>query len=215
MSETDDLARPAQGLQKSNDVTLARLGDALERKDRTTNNHSKRVTAYTIAIARAIGLSKQEISVIARGAFLHDIGKMAIPYEILCKPGKLTHEEMLVVREHSYRGYQVVAKIPFLVGTAADIVYAHHEHYDGLGYPRGLKGENIPLGARLVAIANTLDSITSDLPYRKAQSVAAAYAEIYKCAGSQFDPQIVEAFLRMPQNIWEDLRSGLASGKIG
>jgi putative nucleotidyltransferase with HDIG domain len=144
--------------------------------------------------------------IIARGAFLHDIGKMAIPDAILLKPGKLDTEEQRVMREHCARGYQILRKIPFLE-EAADIVYAHQEHYDGNGYPRNLKGEEIPLGARIFAIADTVDAITSDRPYRKARSYDVARAEVEKCAGTQFDPNIVEVFLGLPDSLWEDLRS--------
>jgi putative nucleotidyltransferase with HDIG domain len=164
------------------------------------------VTAFTIAIARAMGLPREQINMLARGAFLHDIGKMAIPSSILLKPGELVAEETAIMREHPYHGYEIVKKIPFL-SEAAEIVYAHHERFDGTGYPRGLKGEQIPLGARIVAVANTLDSITSDLPYRAAQSLQAAREEIAKWAGRQFDPEIVKVFLEMPDNIWEGLRS--------
>ena len=156
-------------LERSYDITLEALGDALDMKDAETEGHSKRVTAFTIAIARAMGLSKDQIAVIARGAFLHDIGKMAIPDAILRKPGKLTPDEILIMQEHCYHGYEILKKIPFL-GEAAEIVYAHQERYDGTGYPRGLKGEQIPLGARIFSVADTLDAITSDRPYRPAQS---------------------------------------------
>jgi putative nucleotidyltransferase with HDIG domain len=195
-------------LEESYDITLEALGDALDLKDAETEHHSKRVTAYTIAIARKMGLPKEEIRVIARGAFLHDIGKMAIPDDILTKPGKLTEAEMDIMKEHCYRGYKIVSRIPFLA-EAAEIVYAHQERYDGLGYPRGLKGEEIPLGARIFAIADTLDAMRSDRPYRKAQSIAAARKEIELWAGRQFDPSIVKVFLEMPDNIWEDLREDI------
>jgi putative nucleotidyltransferase with HDIG domain len=197
-------------LEESYDITLEALGEALDLKDAETQHHSKRVTAYTIAIARKMGLPKEEIRVIARGAFLHDIGKMAIPDDILTKPGKLTDAEMDIMKEHCYRGYKIVSRIPFLV-EAAEIVYAHQERYDGLGYPRGLKGEEIPLGARIFAIADTLDAMRSDRPYRKAQSIQAARKEIELWAGRQFDPSIVKVFLEMPDNIWEDLREDINS----
>jgi putative nucleotidyltransferase with HDIG domain len=142
---------------------------------------------------------------IARGAFLHDIGKMAIPDAILRKPDKLTPDEITIMREHCYRGFQMLRKIPFLA-EAAEIVYAHQERYDGTGYPRGLKGEDIPLGARLFSVADTLDAITSDRPYRAAQTVAAARKEIDLWSGRQFDPDVVKTFLSMPENIWGDLR---------
>jgi len=192
-------------LEKSYDITLEALGDALDLKDAETEGHSRRVTAYTIAIARKMGLAKEEVDVIARGAFLHDIGKMAIPDDILRKPGKLTVQEMDIMKEHCYRGYKIISRIPFLA-EAAEIVYSHQEFYDGTGYPRGLKGEEIPLGARIFAIADTLDAMRSDRPYRKAQSIQAARKEIGAWAGRQFDPQIVKVFLEMPDNIWEDLR---------
>ena len=152
------------------------------------------MTAFTIAIARAMGLSKDQIAVIARGAFLHDIGKMAIPDAILRKPGKLTPDEILIMQEHCYHGYEILKKIPFL-DEAAEIVYAHQEKYDGTGYPRGLKGEEIPLGARMFSVADTLDAITSDRPYRPAQSLTAARDEIKLWSGRQFDPKVVEVFL--------------------
>ena len=204
-ARTDQLRRAMTDLERSYDMILEALGDALDLKDAETEGHSKRVTAFTIAIARAMGLRKEDISVIARGAFLHDIGKMAIPDDILRKPGKLTPDEMSVMREHCYRGYQMLRKMPFLA-DACDIVYSHQEKFDGTGYPRGLRGEEIPLGARIFSIADTLDAITCDRPYRKAQSLDAARAEIKRCSGTQFDPEIVDVFLRMPDNIWEDLR---------
>jgi putative nucleotidyltransferase with HDIG domain len=183
--------------------------DDLARDAAPAPSHSRRVTAYTIAIARKMGLPKDAIEVIARGAYLHDIGKMAIPVDILLKPDKLTDDEMAIVREHCYKGYKLVSPSPFLA-EPAQIVYSHHERYDGTGYPRGLHGDEIPLGARIVAVANTLDAITSDLPYRLAQTVEAARKEIELWSGRQFDPQIVRLFLEIPDNIWGDLRKDVA-----
>jgi putative nucleotidyltransferase with HDIG domain len=196
-------------LERSYDITLEALGDALDAKDAETEGHSKRVTAFTIAIAKKMGLPKEQISVIARGAFLHDIGKMAIPDEILFKPGKLTVDEMALMKEHAYTGYKIVSKIPFLA-EAAEIVYSHQEWYDGTGYPRGLRGNEIPLGARIFLIADTLDAMTSARPYRAAQSFEAAREEIKRYSGRQFDPEIVRLFLEMPVNIWDDLRKEIA-----
>jgi putative nucleotidyltransferase with HDIG domain len=192
-------------LERSYDITLEALGDALDLKDAETEGHSRRVTLFTIAIAQAMGLPQEHIRVIARGAFLHDIGKMAIPDKILNKPGKLDPEETEIMKEHAYRGYQMLKKIPFLT-EASEIVYSHQEWYDGTGYPRRLKGEEIPLGARIFSIADTLDAITSDRVYRPAQPLKAAQAEIERFAGRQFDPDIVKVFLEMPDKIWEDLR---------
>jgi putative nucleotidyltransferase with HDIG domain len=204
-ARTDQLRQAMADLERSYDITLEALGDALDLKDAETEGHSKRVTAFTIAIARALGLETERIRVIARGAFLHDIGKMAIPDAILRKPGPLTPEEVAIMREHCVRGYHMLRKIPFLY-EAAEIVYAHQEFFDGTGYPRGLKGEQIPLGARIFAIADTLDAITSDRPYRAAQSIQAARDEIAQWSGRQFDPNVVDTFLQMPDTIWRDLR---------
>jgi putative nucleotidyltransferase with HDIG domain len=158
-----------------------------------------------------MGLSQNQIRVIARGAFLHDIGKIATPDRILLKPGKLDDEETAIMREHCARGYQMVRKIPFL-REAAEIVYAHQETFDGTGYPRGLSGEEIPLGARIFAIADTLDAITSDRPYRKGRSFDAARAEIVRCSGTQFDPAIVEVFLSISDDVWTKLRDEVKMG---
>ena len=209
-ARTEQLRQTMMDLERSYDITLEALGDALDLKDAETEGHSKRVTAFTIAIARALGLPGDKIRVIARGAFLHDIGKMAIPDAILRKPGALNPEEVAIMREHCYRGYQMLRKIPFL-SEAAEIVYSHQEMWDGSGYPRGLKGDQIPLGARLFAIADTLDAITSDRPYRAAQTFGAARTEIMKWGGRQFDPNAVKIFASMPESIWQDLRKEINS----
>jgi putative nucleotidyltransferase with HDIG domain len=205
-ARTEMLHQAMEDLEHSYDVTLEALGDALDLKDSETEGHSKRVTAYTIALARAMGISPADIKVIARGAFLHDIGKMAIPDEILRKPGKLTPEEQEIMREHCTRGYHMLRKIPFLA-EAAEIVFSHQEHFDGSGYPGGLRGGEIPVGSRIFAVADTLDAITSDRPYRKARSFDAAREEILRCSGSQFDPAVVEVFLKIPNELWHELRS--------
>ena len=135
---------------------------------------------------------------------------MAIPDAILNKPSALSPDEVGIMREHSYHGYQIVRKIPFLQ-EAAEIVYAHQERFDGTGYPRGLKGEQIPLGARIFSIADTLDAMTSDRPYRAALPDTAAREEISRWSGRQFDPEVVEVFLSMPDNIWPALRKDVAA----
>src|SRR5438309_10857993 len=152
LARTEQLAKANADLERSYDITLEALGDALDLKDAETEGHSRRVTAFTIAIAKAMGLRKEEIPVIARGAFLHDIGKMAIPDAILRKPGALSADEVTIMREHCYRGYQMLRKIPFL-SEAAEIVYSHQEKFDGTGYPRGLKQDEIPLGSRIFSVA--------------------------------------------------------------
>jgi putative nucleotidyltransferase with HDIG domain len=206
VARTEMLNSAIGDLERSYDITLEALGDALDLKDTETEGHSRRVTAYTIALARAMQLPPQEIRTMARGAFLHDVGKMAIPDAILLKPGRLTLDEQTTMREHCERGYQMLRKIPYL-REAAEIVYSHQEHYNGSGYPRGLRGEEIPLGARIFAVADALDAITSDRPYRSATSFATARKEIRKNMGTQFDPQVVDVFLSMPDRIWEDLRA--------
>ena len=207
-ARTEQVRQALQSLERSYDITLEALGNALDLKDAETEGHSKRVTAFTIAIARAMGISGDQIRVIARGAFLHDIGKMAIPDAILRKPGALDPEETAVMREHCYRGYQILRRIPFLT-EASEIVYSHQEKFDGTGYPRGLKGEEIPLGARIFSVADTLDAMTSDRPYRAKLPLSVARDEIQRWAGRQFDPQVVKTFLEMPENIWDDLRKGI------
>ncbi len=205
-ARTEMLRQAMEDLEHSYDVTLEALGDALDLKDSETEGHSKRVTAYTIALARAMGIPPNEIKIIARGAFLHDIGKMAIPDEILRKPGKLTPEEQVIMQDHCTRGYHILRKIPFL-SEAAAIVYTHQEHYDGNGYPSRLRGNEIPIGARIFAVADAMDAITSDRPYRKARSFDMAREEILRCSGTQFDPNVVEIFLKIPNELWHELRS--------
>jgi HD-GYP domain-containing protein (c-di-GMP phosphodiesterase class II) len=134
---------------------------------------------------------------------------MAIPDEILRKPGKLTEEEQTLMREHCARGYNMLRKIPFLAG-AAEIVFCHQEHYDGNGYPNRLAGREIPIGARIFAVADTLDAITSDRPYRKARGFDSAREEILRCSGTQFDPAVVEIFLKIPNELWQELRSEIS-----
>src|SRR5436309_3163969 len=209
-ARTEQLRKAMGNLERSYDITLEALGDALDLKDAETEGHSKRVTAFTIAMARAMGLPPEKIRIIARGAFLHDIGKMAIPDAILRKPGPLTKDETAIMQEHALRGYQMLRKIPFL-SEASEIVYSHQEKFDGTGYPRGLKGEEIPLGARIFSVADTLDAITSDRPYRPAQTFAAARIEITKFGGTQFDPKVVEIFVAMPDSLWADLRREISS----
>jgi putative nucleotidyltransferase with HDIG domain len=209
-ARTEQLRQAMSDLERSYDITLEALGDALDLKDAETEGHSKRVTAFTIAIARAMGLSSDRIRVIARGAFLHDIGKMAIPDAILRKPGALTPDEINIMKEHCWQGYQILRKIPFLT-EAAEIVYAHQEKWDGSGYPRQLKGDEIPLGARIFSLADTMDAIMSDRPYRAAQPFSAARDEIARWSGRQFDPNIVKTFVEMPESIWHDLRKEINS----
>jgi putative nucleotidyltransferase with HDIG domain len=209
-ARTDQLQRAVAELERSYDITLEALGDALDLKDSETQNHTRRVTAFTIAIAREMGVPREQILVIARGAFLHDFGKMAIPDNILRKPGKLNDEERAIMREHCYHGYQMLKKIPFLA-EACEIVYSHQEHFNGSGYPRNLKGTEIPLGARIFSVADTLDAIISDRPYRPARSLAEARKEIQEWKGRQFDPEVVDVYMRISDAVFEDLRREINS----
>lgn len=204
--QTVEIRGALQQLESSYDDTLEALGGALDLKDAETEGHCKRVTAFTLAIAKAMNVDPAQLPEIARGAFLHDIGKMAIPDNILRKPGPLTAEEQTIMRTHCAIGYEMLSRVPFL-RDVAKIVLAHQEKYDGTGYPNGLKGEDIPLGARIFAVADTLDAMTSDRPYRQALSLDVAKAEIAKCSGTQFDPQVAKAFLSMPDSTWKERRA--------
>lgn len=204
-SRTGQLRATMEDLERSYDTTLEAMGDALDLRDEETEGHSKRVTAYAIALARAVGLNAEELKVIARGALLHDLGKIATPDNILLKPGKLDPDEIKIMREHCRHGFEMVGKIPFLKDASA-IVYAHQEKFDGSGYPRGISGMEIPLGARIFALADTLDAMTSDRPYRKSTTFEHATEEIARCTGSQFDPSIVKVFLQIPVEVWKTLR---------
>jgi putative nucleotidyltransferase with HDIG domain len=195
-------------LEQSYDDTLEALGGALDLRDAETEGHCKRVTAFTIAIARAMKVDPLLLPQIARAAFLHDIGKMAIPDQILRKPGPLTIEERDIMRTHCEIGYNMLTRIPFL-REAADIVFAHQECFDGTGYPHGLRREQIPLGARIFAVADALDAMISDRPYRKALTISHARDEIQRCAGTQFDPEVAEVFLAMPATLWNELREDI------
>jgi putative nucleotidyltransferase with HDIG domain len=199
-------------LEKSYDHTMELLGDVIDGKEGSSLGHTKRVTAFTIAIARHLGITADEIRMIARGAFLHDIGLTSVPDDILRKRGTLSHQELAIFQEHCFRGYQLLKRIPYLE-QAAEIVYSHHERFDGTGYPRGLKGHDIPLGARIFTVADTLEAIITDHPYRPGQPISEAREEIQRWSGRLFDPEIVQAFLSMPENIWEDLRDEIGRGK--
>src|SRR5271166_3069719 len=197
-------------LEQSYDDTLEALGSALDLKDAETEGHCQRVTAFTISIAKAVPVPLPYLPVLARAAFLHDIGKMAIPDSILRKPGPLDNDERQIMRTHCDIGYQMLTRIPFL-RDAAEIVLAHQEFFDGTGYPRGLRGEQIPLGARIFTIADSLDAMISDRPYRRALPMSHAREEIRRCSGTQFDPKIVEVFLSIPEQNWVGLRENLGS----
>jgi putative nucleotidyltransferase with HDIG domain len=207
---TAQLTSAIEQLERSYDDTLEALGSALDLKDAETEGHCQRVTAFCISIAREMPVPAPYLAILARAAFLHDIGKMAIPDSILRKPGPLDDAEKKKMREHCQIGYDMLTRIPFL-RDAAEIVLAHQEFYDGSGYPRGLKGDQIPLGARIFTIADSLDAMISDRPYRRALPMSHAREEIKRCSGSQFDPKVVEVFMSIPEQHWLELRENLGS----
>jgi putative nucleotidyltransferase with HDIG domain len=190
----DDLQRSHLELSLAYDATIEGWSRALDLRDRETEGHTQRVTDLTIRLARSLGLSELEIVHIRRGALLHDIGKMGVPDTILNKPGPLTEEELRVMRMHPQYAYDMLMPITYL-RPALDIPYAHHEKWDGSGYPRGLKGYAIPVAARIFAVSDVFDALTSDRPYRKAWSKEKTFEYLRGQAGRHFAPEIVEAFL--------------------
>jgi putative nucleotidyltransferase with HDIG domain len=198
---TGQLRAALQQIEASYEATLQALGAAIDLRDNETAGHSQRVCRYSLEIARAMGWSDKQLGTLARGAYLHDIGKLGIPDGILLKPGPLTAEERKLMQQHVQIGFDLVKDIPFL-SDAAEIVLMHHERYDGMGYPRGLKGEAILPSARIFAVADTLDAITSNRPYRRASSFEGARETIRQSSGSQFDPTAASVFLSIPEETW-------------
>jgi putative two-component system response regulator len=180
------------------EATIDGLSHALDLRDRETEGHSRRVTEVTIKLAQALNINDEEITHIRRGSLMHDIGKIGIPDAILHKPEPLADEEWIIMRKHPQFAYDMLASIEYL-RPALVIPYNHHEKWDGTGYPRGLKGEEIPISARLFAIADVWDALTSDRPYRPAWSQEQALAYIREQSGKHFDPQVVELFFNVLQ----------------
>jgi response regulator RpfG family c-di-GMP phosphodiesterase len=201
---TKQLQAAMRRIEMTYDETLEALGGALDLRDADTAGHSQRVSRYCLEMAKAVGCSGDQLKQIARGSYLHDIGKIGVPDAILLKEGKLNAEETEVMQTHARIGYNMVSRIAFLAG-AAEIVLTHQERYDGTGYPQGLVGNEIPLGSRIFAVADTLDAMTSDRPYRRALPFSAAKAEIIRESGRQFDPEVVRSFLSIPENVWEKI----------
>ena len=198
---TVELQSALQQIERSYEDTLQALGAAIDLRDHETAGHSQRVFRYSLEIARAMGWSDKQLGSLTRGAYLHDIGKLGVRDGILLKPGPLTEEERKLMQQHVQIGFDLVKEIPFLA-DAAEIILSHHERYDGGGYPRGLKGEEILLSARIFAVVDTLDAITSDRPYRRAASFEVASETIHRLSGSQFDPRVVSVFLDIPKETW-------------
>lgn len=194
-----------QDLQGAYESTLQALVTALDFRDNETQGHSSRVVEYAVLIARKMGIEGIELSRIRQGAILHDVGKIGVPDAILKKPGKLAAEEWEEMKKHPEMGYRMLQHIRSLK-PALDIVLCHQERWDGSGYPRGLKGEEIPLGARIFAVVDTFDAMTSDRPYRPALSILAAREEVRKFSGAQFDPAVAEVFLSFDEQTWTQIR---------
>ncbi len=203
---THDLEAALKSVEQNYQSTLEALVAALDAREHETYAHSFRVRSYTTYLACQIGYPPALLPQLENAALLHDIGKIAVADAILLKPGKLTDEEWVEMRKHPVAGEQILRRIAFLDG-ASEIVRNHHERWDGAGYPDRLSGEQIPLGARLFAFADTLDAMTSDRSYRKAPGFEAARAEIARCAGKQFDPHIAEVFAKVPLEVWQEIRS--------
>lgn len=220
-AERDDLARHLAvanlRLQSQNEAleqqvqvrtasALDGLISALDMRDTETQWHSRRVALFARRLAEELGVEGQALVDCEQGALLHDLGKIGVRDSILLKPAKLTEEEWVEMRRHPGLGWEILRPMPFLRG-AAQIVWTHHERWDGGGYPRGLLGRAIPLGARIFAVVDTLDAMTSDRPYRAGRPYAIARDEISRFSGSQFDPTVVAAFLRVPEGDWAHIRS--------
>lgn len=191
---TTELRLALRDIANTYQNTLLALVAALDAREHETSDHSQRVVKYTAAIATRMGIHGDDMDEIGRGALLHDVGKIGVPDAVLLKPGKLTPEEWTEMRKHPDIGFNMIRSIPFLA-TPAQIVLSHQERWDGQGYPRNLKGHNIHIGARIFSVADTLDAMTSDRPYRKGTTFANAIQEIKRCSGTQFDPEVVKAFL--------------------
>ncbi|HWP43007.1 MAG TPA: HD domain-containing phosphohydrolase [Blastocatellia bacterium] len=187
-------------------ATIRTLAQALEARDIETAGHSDRVVAYCLRIGKELGLSQKDLIGLEQGAMLHDVGKIGVRDSILLKPGPLTEDEWVEMREHVNHGLRIIDGIDFLSG-ARPVVGEHHEKYDGSGYPKGLKGEDIHLHARIFAVADAYDAITSDRPYRSAESYAHACNEIIDKAGTHFDMKVVNAFLNIPEAEIAEIRS--------
>jgi putative nucleotidyltransferase with HDIG domain len=179
--------------------TITALALILDARDPYTKRHSENVTRYSVAIARRMGFSFAEVEIIRRAALLHDIGKIGIRDDILLKPGKLTSEEFEQIKIHPVKSQEIVESLPFLKEVAV-LVRHHHERYDGKGYPDGKTGEEIELGARILAVSDSFDAMTTDRPYRKRFTLEVAKSELVRCQGSQFDPKIVDNFVAILEN---------------
>lgn len=202
---TAELDKALEDIEVSYRMTLKALAQALETRDFETHGHSERVVTFSLRLGYELGLDKEALRDLELGALLHDIGKIGVPDAVLRKPAKLNEEDWNKMKLHPLHGQKILRNIPFLEG-AARIVSQHHEKWDGSGYPVGLRGEDIDIGARIFAVVDAFDAIISDRVYRRGCSYEEAVSELNRCAGTQFDPMIVEAFKNIPKEDWEILR---------
>ncbi|HEY9151994.1 MAG TPA: HD-GYP domain-containing protein [Anaerolineales bacterium] len=197
-------ARASEAALRSNyDLTLEAWAKVMEYRDRETEGHSRRLVELTTRLARDLGINEEQTAQLRRGALLHDIGKLAIPDEILLKPGPLTKTERTIIQKHPAYAREMLAGIPFLQ-SSVEVAYCHHEHWDGTGYPQGLKAEQIPLLARIFAVVDTWDALRSDRVYRKAWSIEKVIKYSKQNAGTVYDPHILEVFLGSIQNLSQE-----------
>jgi putative nucleotidyltransferase with HDIG domain len=189
---------------RTHEGALTAMVSALDAREHDTQLHSLRVRAYALYLGKRMGLSRRELLQLGQGALLHDIGKIGIPDDLLMKPGKLSEEEWSVMRTHPAIGGKILESVTFL-DEAAEIVRAHHERFDGTGYPEGLQGNEIPLGARIFAVIDVLDALTTDRPYREKLSYSEVREHIKRGSGKHFDPKVVRAFLDVPAEAWQQL----------
>ncbi|CAN5922802.1 hypothetical protein BH11MYX3_BH11MYX3_30320 [soil metagenome] len=199
LSSNEDLVRANTSLEDMFQQTVAGFAQALEESDMYTRGHSERVAVYSEIIGRGLTLPDAEVRRIVQAGVMHDVGKIGVRYDMLNKPGKLTPEEVAVFRDHPAKGKRILEPVPCL-HPLIDGCWCHHEWYDGGGYPRGLAGDQIPLVGRVVAIADAYDAMTSDRAYRRALPHEVAIGEIERCAGTQFDPELAEAFVKLIDN---------------
>jgi response regulator RpfG family c-di-GMP phosphodiesterase len=209
---TAELDQALNSLEDAYRATLKALTAALETRDSETHGHSERVVSYSMRLGREYGLDSERTKALEFGSLLHDIGKIGVPDLILRKPAKLTQEEWVLMRQHPLHGQQILDGIGFLEG-AGRVVAQHHEKWDGSGYPLGLRGDEIDVCARIFAVADAFDAITSNRVYRKGKPYQAAAEELNAWAGRQFDPKVVDAFHRVPQQDWDELRDQSLIGK--
>jgi putative nucleotidyltransferase with HDIG domain len=195
----EDLQRSNRDLSQAYDETIEGWAKALELRDLETQGHCARVANLTLQLAASMGVPEEEFDSIRRGALLHDIGKMGIPDDILKKAGPLTEKDWKIMKEHPVYAYDLLAKVDFLK-SSLDIPFCHHEHWDGTGYPRGLKGADIPLSARIFTVVDVWDALSSDRPYRKPMERDEIVRYIQSQSGIQFDPDVVDAFITLVEH---------------